>query len=64
MDSKKSLKDKISNYLGIVVALATVIVSAIGSVPKESEWYVWVGAALFAVFAWFTGKKGDLSGSH
>lgn len=63
MSSAKSLKDKITNYLSVVVAVGTIVISALGSVPEESEWYVWVGAALFAIFGWVTGKSGDLKGS-
>lgn len=59
-----SLKDKVSNIIGIIVALGTVIATALNSVPKEAEWYIWVGAALFAVFSYLTGKAGNLKGSH
>ena len=64
MPEGKSLKDKLSNIVGIIVALGTIVASALNSVPKEAEWYVWVGAALFAVFGWLTGKGGDLKSSH
>jgi len=64
MPTQKSLKDKITNILGIVVAVGTVVVTALGSIPTDSQWYVWAGAALFALFGWFTGKSGDLKGSN
>lgn len=64
MPTQKSLKDKVSNVVGLIVAVGTIVATALNSVPKEAEWYVWVGAVLFAVFGWFTGKSGDLKGSH
>jgi len=61
---KKSLKDKVTNVIGIITAIGTVVATALGSVPKDAQWYVWVGAALFALFGWFTGKSGDLKSSN
>lgn len=51
------LKNKITNIVGIIVALGTVIATALGSVPDGSKWYIWVGAVCIAVIAWFTGKN-------
>jgi len=62
-DTVKTLKDKISNWVGAIVAIGTVIATALDGIPETSEWYVWVGAALFAVFGWLTGKSGDLKSS-
>ena len=58
-----TIKDKVSNYLGIIVAVGTVALTAIGSIPEDAEWYAWVAAGLFAVISWFTGKSGDLKSS-
>ena len=55
-----TLKDKITNIIGIIVALGTIITTAIGSVPADAQWYVWVGAVVIAIIAWATGKDGSL----
>ena len=59
-----SLKDKLSNMVGIIVAIGTVVSTAMDAVPDGAEVYVWAGAVLFAVFGWFTGKDGSLKSSH
>lgn len=53
------LKNKITNVIAIIVALGTVIATALGNVPDGSKWYIWVGAVVVAVIAWFTGKNPD-----
>lgn len=55
------LKNKISNILAVIVAVGTVIATALESLPADSQWYVWVGAAVIAIFGYFMGKNGDLS---
>jgi len=55
-----TFKDKLTNIIGIIVALGTVIATALGSVPSDAKWYVWVGAVVIAVIAWATGKDGSL----
>lgn len=58
-----SLKDKISNVIAVIVGIGTIVATALGSVPAESEWYVWAGAVVIALLSYFTGKNGDLKGS-
>lgn len=54
------LKNTITNIVGIIVAVGTVVATALGSVPEGSEWYVWVGAVAVAVLAYITGKDRDV----
>ena len=58
-----SLKDKISNIIAVVVAVGTIIASALDSVPADSQWWVWAAAVVIALLSYFTGKTGDLKGS-
>ena len=51
------LKNKITNVVAFVVALGTVIISALGQVPDGSKWYIWAGALAIAIIGWFTGKS-------
>ena len=53
------LKNKITNVLAFIVTIGTIIATALESVPDGSEWFVWIGAAVVAVFGWFMGKNGD-----
>lgn len=55
-----TLKDRISNIIGIIVAVGTIIVSALGAVPADAQWYVWVGAVVIALLSWMMGKPGNL----
>jgi len=55
-----TLKDKITNIIGVIVALGTVVATALGSVPSDSQWYVWTGAVVIAIIAWAMGKDGNL----
>jgi len=57
MEVKNALINKITNILGIVVALGTVVLDAMGTVPEGSEWYTYAGAVVVAVILFFTGKK-------
>lgn len=50
------LKNKVTNIVAFIVAIGTVIMTALGSVPPDAQWYVWIGAVCIAVIAWFTGK--------
>lgn len=56
----QDLKNKISNIIGIIVAVGTVVATALDSVPEGSEWYIWIAAVVIAVLAWLTGKPNDL----
>jgi len=56
----KDLKNKITNILGMIVAIGTVLAGALGSVPEDAEWYVYVGGAIVALFGYFTGKDENL----
>ena len=60
---KASLKDKISNVVAIIVAVGTVIASALDTVPADSQWWVWAAAVVVALLSYLTGKSGDLKGS-
>ena len=51
-----NLKNTITNVVAVVVALGTVIMTALGSVPNDAQWYIWVGAVAIAVIGYFTGK--------
>jgi len=51
-----NLKDTITNVVAFVVALGTVIMTALGSVPNDAQWYIWAGAVAIAVIGYFTGK--------
>jgi len=53
------LKNKITNILAIIVALGAAIGTALEAIPDGTEWYIWVGAAVIAVFGYFMGKNGD-----
>jgi hypothetical protein len=53
------LKNKITNIIAILVALGTVIATALDRVPEGAKWYIWVGAVVIAVIAWFVGKNPD-----
>lgn len=55
-----TLKDKITNIVGIIVVLGTIVTTALQSVPADAQWYVWVGALVVALIAWATGKDGNL----
>lgn len=52
----KNLKDTITNVVAFVVALGTVIMTALGSVPDDAQWYIWAGAVAIAIIGYFTGK--------
>lgn len=53
------LKNKLTNIIGIIVAVGTVIATALESVPEGAEWYVWIGAVAVAVISYLTGKDKD-----
>jgi hypothetical protein len=53
------IKNTITNIVAFVVALGTIIASALGQVPDGAKWYIWVGAVCIAVIGWFTGKSAD-----
>lgn len=53
------LKNKLSNIVAVVVAVGTVIATALESVPEGAEWYVWVGAVAVAIISYLTGKGND-----
>ncbi len=53
------LKDTITSILAVVVALGTLIATALENIPADAQWYVWIGAAVVAVFGYFMGKNGD-----
>ena len=55
-----TLKDKITNIIGIIVVVGTIVTTALASVPEDAQWYVWVGAVVIGILSWATGKDSDL----
>jgi len=55
-----TLKDKITNIIGIIVVIGTIVTTALTSVPEDAQWYVWVGAVVIGILSWATGKDSDL----
>ena len=54
-----NLKNTVTNIVGVVVGVGTAVATALGQVPSDAKWYIWVGAAAVAVIAYFTGKSAD-----
>jgi hypothetical protein len=55
----KNLKNTVSNIVGIVIGIATVVQSALGHIASGSKWFVWVGGAAVAIISYLTGKGPD-----
>ena len=55
-----TLKDKITNIIGIIVVIGTIVTTALTSVPEDAQWYVWVGAVVIGILSWATGKDSNL----
>ena len=55
-----TFKDKLTNIVGIIVALGTIVASVLNEVPAEAQWYVWIGALVVAIISWATGKDSQL----
>ena len=54
-----NLKNTVTNIVGIVVGVGTAVATALGHVPADAKWYVWIGAAAIAILANFTGKGAE-----
>ena len=51
-----NIKNTVTNIIGIIVGVGTAVATALGQVPSDAKWYIWVGAGAVAVIAYFTGK--------
>ena len=58
-EEMNDLKNKVTNVIAFIVAIGTVIATALGNVPEDAQWFVWVGAAVVAVFGYFMSKNPD-----
>jgi len=53
------LKRIITDILAYVLAIGTAVAAAVEGLPDESQWFVVVGVAAFAILSWFMGRNGD-----
>ena len=53
------LKRIITDILAYVLAIGTAVAVAIEALPADSQWFVVVGVAAFAILSWFMGRNGN-----
>ena len=53
------IKRIITDILAYVLAIGTAVAVAVEALPDNSQWFVVVGVAAFAILSWFMGRNGD-----